>query len=211
MPEVVILRHAQSAWNRLGLWQGQADPPLSGDGVAQAAVAAPVLASFGPFDLVASSDLIRARVTAELLTGDQGQRLVDPGLREYDVGGWSGHTRDEIESLWPGQLARYRDHTLLAPPGGESREAFEQRISSACQRVGEAAAAHSADRVLIVSHGGVIGALARLAGCPEYHVGALAGYRGTIEAGGIFPDTPIDLLAGQPGVDSHWGALPSHP
>ena len=63
--DLLILRHGQSEWNAQGKWQGQADPPLTDLGVQQALRAAEHLrdANF-QFDLIASSDLQRAKHTA---------------------------------------------------------------------------------------------------------------------------------------------------
>lgn len=191
-----MIRHAQSVWNAAGLWQGHADPPLSPEGRAQAAEAAARLDAAG-FDAVFTSDLTRAVETAEILAASLVSKpamLVDPGLREYDVGEWSGRLREDIESLWPGDIKRFATGELSAPPGGEDRAAFDSRVLSAAGRV----AGHATDagwrNILVVAHGGVVRTLARLGGVTEYRVGHLAGYRGRHAEGGLFPEEPIDLL-----------------
>src|SRR3974390_1149426 len=101
---LLLLRHAQSEWNAEGRWQGWADPPLSGEGDAQIAEAAAQLEG-QRFDLVVTSDLLRARQTAERLLDSleiDVECRVEPGLREFDAGEWSGLTRDQIEQRWPG-------------------------------------------------------------------------------------------------------------
>ena len=196
---LLLLRHAQSVWNEAGLWQGWADPPLSVTGVQQVRQAAARLAGEAPFELAVSSDLGRARGTAELLIEalDLTTRVsLDAGLREYDVGAWSGHTRDEIEARWPGEIARFASNEMAAPPGGESRDVFDARVAAAGRRVAEAAQRAGAGPVLVVAHAGVVRALARAVGQTEHHIGHLAGYRGSHAAGGLFPDQPVNLLNG---------------
>jgi probable phosphoglycerate mutase len=172
MPQVLLVRHALSAWNLHGRWQGQADPPLSAEGEAQARAGA---ASVGHVDLVLSSDLARARRTACLLA--PGREVVEvAGLRELDVGAWSGLTRAEIETVWPGLLERFDAGELAAAPGGEGRGGFEARVAAGWSEVGRRVAAAGANRVLVVAHGGVIRALARLQGVRERHVAHLTGY-----------------------------------
>lgn len=194
---LLILRHAQSEWNAEGLWQGQADPELSAEGRRQASSAAKALAEIETFDLIFSSDLSRAVQTAAIfrevlaLTAPIG---IDPGLREYDVGEWSGKTRDEIEARWPGDIARFGSGTLAAPPGGETRDQFDSRVLDAAARVALSAAAQGSGGLLVIAHGGVVRALARLTGVAEYRVGHLAGYRGVYREGGLMPEEPIDLL-----------------
>jgi broad specificity phosphatase PhoE len=156
-----------------------------------------VLASMGRFGGIFSSDLSRAVQTAAILKDALGTALpleVEPGLREYDVGGWSGRTREEIESRWPGDIRRFACGELAAPPGGETRAGFDSRILAAAERVAERASSAGADGVLVVAHGGVVMGLARLAGVVEYRVGNLAGYTGRCDAGALFPEEPIDLL-----------------
>jgi probable phosphoglycerate mutase len=205
VPGLLIVRHGQSIWNAEGRWQGQADPPLSAEGETQARTAAERLASDPgmSFDLVVSSDLGRALRTAELMVSALGvdtDLVVEPGLREYDVGDWSGCTRAEIEARWPGALGRWSQGTLTAPPGGEGRAALDARVVKAGRRVAAVAIERGAGRVLAVAHGGVIRALTRATGRPERPIGHLAGYTGTYDSGCLFPEQYVDLLDGRTGL-----------
>ncbi|HEX7136135.1 MAG TPA: histidine phosphatase family protein, partial [Iamia sp.] len=84
MPDVrlLLVRHGESTWNADGRWQGQADPPLTDRGREQARSAAAGLP--GGVDELWSSDLERARVTAELLGAEAGcgPVVVDTAFRE---------------------------------------------------------------------------------------------------------------------------------
>jgi probable phosphoglycerate mutase len=209
---LLLLRHAQSVWNEAGLWQGWADPPLSAVGERQVRQAAARLAGEPPFDLVVSSDLDRARRTAELLVEALDLTAcvsLDTGLREYDVGAWSGHTREQIEARWPGEIASFSANEMAAPPGGEDRAAFDGRVATAGRRVADAAERAGALRVLVVAHGGVVRAFSRAAGQPEHRVGHLAGYWGTHAARGLFPDRPVNLLDGEIVADAGEGTAVS--
>lgn len=200
MPPVYFIRHALSVWNVEGRWQGQADPPLSKVGREQARAAA---AGLGPVRLVITSDLERARHTGQLLAPGA-PHLTEPLLREFDVGEWSGRTRAEIERTWPGELAAFDAGALPAPPGGEARSDFDARVRSAAERVrqlvagavsgvGTARAAGTA-ATLVVSHGGVVRAWARLLGCGDRHVGHLCGYQAAIDGAELSLVRPVNLL-----------------
>jgi probable phosphoglycerate mutase len=205
MPDLLLLRHAQSVWNESGRWQGWADPPLSAVGEHQVQQAAGRLTGEAPFELVASSDLIRALRTAQMLATAldvPAVPLIESGLREYDVGAWSGWTHEQIEARWPEELARFGHGELDAPPGGEHRAAFDARVLRAGKHVAAAADAAGAERILVVAHGGVLRALARASGQPDYRIGHLAGYWGRHTAGGLFPDTPVNLLDGEVAADA---------
>ena len=131
-------------WNAEGRWQGHAQIGLSAKGRAQAADVARELAADPP-DAVYSSDLARARETAEIIAAKLGLPVtLDARLREIDVGEWAGLTRDEVAARFPG-ASRWRD--------GETHEAMGARILT---RLHELAAEHQGERVLVVTHGGPI-------------------------------------------------------
>ena len=108
--DLLILRHGQSEWNAQGKWQGQADPPLTKVGEKQAKAAAQKLLSVcKSFDKIASSDLRRARRTAEIIAQVNGGDVsVHKEFRERHAGVWQGLTRSEIEASWPNAIADQR-------------------------------------------------------------------------------------------------------
>jgi probable phosphoglycerate mutase len=188
---LLLLRHAESEWNAEGRWQGTADPPLSARGEEQAGAAGELVRPFG-FAAVVSSDLRRARRTAEVLAAPLGvPTAVDPGLREYDVGDWSGLTRAEIETRWPGAVDAWREGRLPSTPNGERRDAAIRRVGAALRRV---AAAHPRGPVLVVTHGGVIGALATSLGAEPARVGHLAGRWFDARPEGLAAGGAVDFL-----------------
>jgi broad specificity phosphatase PhoE len=161
---ILLVRHAQSVWNAAGRWQGWSDAPLSELGVDQARLAGQALSAAGvEAGLVAASDLARARVTAELiafeLEYDQ-PLLIDPDLREQDLGQWNGLTNQEIAERWPDELQARRAGRLGTVPGGEPGEDFCRRILGAVHRL----ARRGADTAVVVAHGGVVIALERALG-----------------------------------------------
>ena len=163
MSRLLLLRHGESEWNAQGRWQGWADPPLSELGRRQALEAGRRLQGEG-FSAVASSDLERARHTAELAASCLGLAAdvhVDADLREFDVGEWSGLTRSQIEAGWPAEFADWRAGRRDSAPGGEARGQFVDRVVAAVERLG---AAFAGQTVLVISHGGTIGTLERFLG-----------------------------------------------
>jgi probable phosphoglycerate mutase len=174
MASLLVLRHAQSVWNAERRWQGWADAPLSEEGERQASLAGERLKVEG-LTSAAASDLRRARRTAELIatTLGLGSVRVERGLRERDVGEWSGLTAREVDERWPGQREAWRDGTLAAPPGGEATPALMERVLEALGAISDGT--ESDARVLVVSHGGVIRALERMAGVGPRGVPVLSG------------------------------------
>jgi XTP/dITP diphosphohydrolase len=153
----VLVRHGESEWNALQRWQGQADPPLSARGIAQAEALAERLRG-GLYDRLLASDLQRARHTAEILGRALGLPVQgDARLRELDVGGWEGRTRSEIEALDADALARFdAGDPDLPAGGGESRADIRRRVRA---RFRELRAEHPGETLVVVTHLGVVRAL----------------------------------------------------
>ena len=189
MRRLLLVRHAQSSWNAEGRWQGAADPPLSPEGEHQAERGGEALASAlaagdlpGPLEEVWSSDLLRARQTAAALAracGWEAAVRLEPGLREHDVGAWSGLTRAEIDRRWPGLVDAWSAGALPATPGGEARAVFDARVREAATRV---AGIPGDGLAVVVTHGGVLRSLARWLGVEDRAPGNLQGF--VVDGGG---------------------------
>src|ERR1700754_1917632 len=109
---LILVRHGQSTHNAQARLQGQADPPLSDAGRAEAELLRPALPALDN-DRVVTSDLKRAVETAELL-GHSGARR-DPRFREIDVGAWEGRSLADFPA---GPETAWRGGPLKAPGGG---------------------------------------------------------------------------------------------
>ncbi len=115
---------------------------------------------------VISSPLRRCREFAEEQAEALGLPLtVDEDWRELSFGDWEGRPREELLAENRAAVeAFYRDPQGCAPPGGEPADAMQQRVLQAWAR---ALGAASGERVLLVTHGGVIRALlAHVLGMP---------------------------------------------
>ena len=152
MTELLLVRHGETDWNRDRRFQGHADRPLNDAGREQARELAEAL-SGERIDAVYTSDLQRARETAEILAARLGVEVVAlQELREIDVGSWQGLTWPEIEQRHPDGAARWhRDGHGW--DGGETYDELGRRIVDA---LGEIAARHHGQRVLVVGHGGTV-------------------------------------------------------
>ena len=168
MTELLVIRHGETDWNRQHRFQGQIDVPLNEIGLMQAARLGRRLAD-EPVDVLISSDLQRARSTAEPLAQAHGmQPLVEPLWREQGFGVLEGLDVPTIRSrhadLWSSWTRHEADYAL--PGGGESNAAFHARVMRALQAV---LAAHAGRRVVVVTHGGVLDMLWRTANALPLH------------------------------------------
>jgi broad specificity phosphatase PhoE len=152
---LLLARHGETEWNRIGRWQGATDVPLNDDGRAQARELAERLRGV-PLAGVASSDLVRAAETASIVAELLGvPRLGSHAeLRERSYGVFEGLTRVECETRYAEIWNAHRPGDLLEPPGAEPRSQVEARMMRGLLQV---VATHGGDApVLVVSHGGAI-------------------------------------------------------
>jgi broad specificity phosphatase PhoE len=147
---LTLIRHGQTDWNATGRWQGQADPPLNDAGRAQARQTALELRALKP-DALVSSDLCRARETAEIIADVLSLEVIlEPRLREVNLGDWQGLYSDEIRARWPDAMKMWIEQPLAAlPPNGESIRELADRVLAA---VNDIAACYPARRVGLVAH-----------------------------------------------------------
>ncbi|HET9740269.1 MAG TPA: histidine phosphatase family protein [Solirubrobacteraceae bacterium] len=160
---LILVRHGESTWNAEERLQGQLDPPLSERGREQARALTATLNGL-PDERVISSDLARARETAELL-GLRPARF-DPRWREIDVGAWAGRTAAEIDAEGD-ELTNWRGGPRRAPDG-EPWDAFHARVSGAIDEL-----LADGGPWVVICHGGCIRvAAAHLTGADHLRLGS---------------------------------------
>ena len=145
-----MARHGETDWNRDQRFQGHADPPLNDVGREQAQALAERLAG-ERLDAVYTSPLQRASETAAIVAARLGL-TPEPldGLREVDVGSWSGLTRTEVEQQFPDGYRRWLDFGH----GWDDGESYNELGERVLETLARLAARHPGGRILVVTHGG---------------------------------------------------------
>ena len=140
-----LVRHGETAWNKSGRLQGRADIPLNNTGREQAHAAAEELAGAGPWDMVISSTLGRARETAQIISTQLGTGAVVevPALVERDYGPAEGASITGFDEATKRSLME----------GGESVESVVFRGTTALNWL---KSVYPGQRMVIVSHGTLI-------------------------------------------------------
>ena len=133
MARLILVRHGQSVWNAANRFTGWTDVDLSEKGVEEADEAGLQLADIR-FDVVHTSDLIRAQRTAEIImghnqaSGDDVPTRYDWRLNERHYGALQGLNKAETaEKHGAEQVHVWRRSYDVAPPEGESLEMTAQR------------------------------------------------------------------------------------
>jgi broad specificity phosphatase PhoE len=156
MTQIIVVRHGEVAGNVEGraAFVGWSDPPLTARGEAQSRAVAQYLSS-EKLAAVYSSDLRRARLTAESIAEKQGLEVcVQRDLREVNYGAWEGLGETEILEGWP-QLwpARQGDPWSVAAPDGENYAQMWKRFVPHWHKIIEQ---HARETAVIVGHNGLI-------------------------------------------------------
>jgi probable phosphoglycerate mutase len=156
---LTLVRHGQSVANRDGRVQGHLDSPLSDHGRRQAAaLAAAWMADGVQFDRLLSSPLMRARQTAEIFALNFGLDVeLDQVWMERDLGRAQGMPLADFLA----DASRRPARTPFEPAfeSGESAWDLHGRAARALQGVvRQPPGSH-----LIVSHGGLLNAVLRVA------------------------------------------------
>jgi probable phosphoglycerate mutase len=119
-PQLVHVRHGETAWSLSGQHTGTSDIPLTAHGEEQARASGVLLASRVAagqrFRTVLTSPRVRARRTAEL--AGFGGAVVDGDLAEWDYGPVEGRTSDDISAETGTDWEIFRDgvHVVGADP-----------------------------------------------------------------------------------------------
>ena len=151
---LIVVRHGETHYNVESRFTGQSDIPLSALGEMQAAALGKWLAE-EPLAAIVSSDLQRARVTAQAIARYHKLPVQeDVDLREIAFGTWEGAMYDEILTSDPDLVQRWlADPTIYAPPGGETVIQLHDRVAPALQRW---RTRYPEATILWAVHGGVI-------------------------------------------------------
>ncbi len=157
--KLVVVRHGETVWNKEGRQQGHLDSNLSDLGKLQAQAIASALVRV-TFHALYSSDLGRAFKTAKIIANHSNLQItVDSRLRERNLGISQGLTIQEFKLKYPEEYRNFvsRDIDYIIPEGESIRQRFERSIACAV----ELAFQHTGQRILLVTHGGILDSLFR--------------------------------------------------
>ncbi len=144
-----FVRHGETAWNKEDKPIGHTDHPLNTTGEEQARTASTYFQS-KKIDLIISSDLQRAKQTADIISKEIGgvEVICEKAFQERSLGDLEGMTRPEITEKF-GSTHVYD----LVLPNGESYEQVEKRAWDAFVLHQDK---HLSKNVIVVSHGGTL-------------------------------------------------------
>jgi len=154
-----IFRHGETEWNVTHRIQGQLESSLTQNGKMQARETAKKLKKIH-FDAVYSSDLLRAKQTAEILVLEKKLEITTlKALRERTFGEYDGFLATEYAGKTKQLLEKYKKLSTEEKwkfKFGKNYESDEELVTRFITFLREIAIAYQGKTVLIVTHGGNI-------------------------------------------------------
>lgn len=132
MSKLVLVRHGESKWNKLGLWQGWTDIDLTAKGTSQAKETGRQLKDIH-FDYAYSSPLIRATKTLEEILKVLGQTdlkvIKNHAVTEKHYGIYAGKNKWQVKKeVGEEEFQKLRRSWDYPAPEGESMKQVYERL-----------------------------------------------------------------------------------
>lgn len=149
-----FIRHGETEWNKLQLFQGSSDSPLTSQGINQAKLAGKALNKIN-FDVAYTSPQKRAVDTAKYIIGNRNIPLfLNEDLKEIHFGEWEGKfVPDYYTDL---NFVYLENNAELYSTANNHGESFENVFNRSKKAINEIITKHNEGNILIVSHGSVL-------------------------------------------------------
>ena len=152
--EIILIRHGETEWNSQKRMQGHSNSDLSEVGRGQIQALGELMKNVS-FDHIYSSDSLRTRQTAEAITQYSGHTLqFDQRIREKNLGVFEGLTSTEAKERHPEVYSLFK--TAGANYVIDEGESTQQLLERALEFIEEIRLRHPQERVVMVTHGGVV-------------------------------------------------------
>ena len=156
MPELILLRHLQSQWNKENRFTGWTDVPLSKEGVESAKEIAEKLSGL-KIDKIYTSPLVRNKETVSLILKNLGEEnlpiVIDKALDERNYGKLQGLNKDGVKKQYGEEQVRlWRRSWTEAPPEGESLKDVYERTTAFYKKYIEKDLKQGKNILIVASH-----------------------------------------------------------
>ena len=152
--EIILIRHGETEWNSQQRMQGHSNSDLSAEGRGQIQALGKWM-KYVSFDHIYSSDTLRAMQTAKAITQFSAHTLhLDKRIREKNLGVFEGLTSNEAKERFPDvyNLFKTAGRNYVIDKG----ESTQQLLDRSLEFIEEKRLRHPDQRVVIVTHGGVV-------------------------------------------------------
>lgn len=158
--EIYFIRHGETLWNTLKIFQGRSDSPLTERGISQAEKLSEKLKDIEFTDFY-SSPMGRTIQTTKIIMGDRKQEIkFIEEFKEISMGDIEGIPRSEFEEKYPKEFYDFFNNPVDYDPKvyhGENYYEVIERVKKGLDKL--LSYLNDSDRVVVVTHGVTLKAL----------------------------------------------------
>lgn len=152
--EIYFIRHGETLWNTLKIFQGRSDSPLTELGISQAEKLSEKLKDIEFTDFY-SSPMGRTIQTTKIIMGDRKQEIkFIEEFKEISMGDIEGIPRSEFEEKYPKEFYDFFNNPVDYDPKvyhGENYYEVIERVKKGLDKL--LLYLNDSDRVVVVTHG----------------------------------------------------------
>lgn len=153
MLRIYFVRHGETVWNTLKIFQGRSNSPLTEVGVEQAKKLSQHLKDID-FKKVYSSPQDRALQTTKLLLGDKNMEITTiDEFQEINMGKVEGIPREEFEKNYPIEYHNFWNNALEYNPSAYNGESYEEILHRVKLGLEKLIIENNDGNILVISHG----------------------------------------------------------
>lgn len=153
MLRIYFVRHGETVWNTLKIFQGRSNSPLTELGVEQAKKLSQYLKDID-FKKVYSSPQDRALQTTKLLLGDKNMEITTiDEFQEINMGKVEGIPREEFEKNYPIEYHNFWNNALEYNPSAYNGESYEEILHRVKLGLEKLIIENNDGNILVISHG----------------------------------------------------------
>ena len=151
--EIYFIRHGETLWNTLKIFQGRSDSPLTELGISQAEKLSEKLKDIEFTDFY-SSPMGRTIQTTKIIMGDRKQEIkFIEEFKEISMGDIEGIPRSEFEEKYPKEFYDFFNNPVDYDPKVYHGENYYEGLDKLLSYLNDS------DRVVVVTHGVTLKAL----------------------------------------------------
>lgn len=153
MLRIYFVRHGETVWNTLKIFQGRSNSPLTELGVEQAKKLSQHLNNID-FKKVYSSPQDRALQTTKLLLGDKNMEITTiDEFQEINMGKVEGIPREEFEKNYPIEYHNFWNNAMEYNPSAYNGESYEEILDRVKLGLERLVKENNNGNILVISHG----------------------------------------------------------
>ncbi|MGL5000923.1 MAG: histidine phosphatase family protein [Cetobacterium sp.] len=162
MLHIYFVRHGETVWNTLKIFQGRSNSPLTSLGIEQAKKLSLHLENV-EFNKVYSSPLGRAIQTTQLILGDRALEILPiDEFQEINMGKVEGIPRADFENNYPIEYHNFWHDATNYNPEAYEGESYEEILKRVQRGLNKLISENSDGNILVISHGVTLKAIFNL-------------------------------------------------